>query len=172
MSILQVARLGNPVLRRKADDVRPEALLRPDVQILIDDMLASVSDSRALGLSAPQVHHNLRIIVAIAALEDGSQPTPLVVVNPTMTVMDGETTDDWEGCSSIPDVQGRVPRARSVAVVGLDRSGAPLEVPLTGLAARVLQHEFDHLEGVLFVDRMRTFESLVFREYAPSRALL
>jgi peptide deformylase len=135
--------------------------------MLIDDMVTTMADYRTLGLSAPQVRQSLRIIVANVPHNDGSRPTTLIIVNPTLTVLDSEMVEDWEGCGSLPEVRARVSRARSVVVRGVDRMGAPLQIRATGRGARVLQHGLDHLDGVLFVDRMRTFESLVFREYAP-----
>jgi peptide deformylase len=118
MAILHVARLGHPVLRRKTVEVPRSDVAQSQIQTLIDDMVTTMADYRTLGLSAPQVHQSLRIFVANVPLENGSQPTTLVIVNPALTVLDSETVDDWEGCASLPDVRARVSRARSVIVRG------------------------------------------------------
>jgi peptide deformylase len=85
----------------------------------------------------------------------------MVFINPVLTLGD-EVREDWEGCLSIPDIRGRVPRARAITVSALDRSGAKLEIPSHDFPARVIQHETDHLDGILFFDRMRSFETLAF----------
>lgn len=170
MAILHVARLGHPMLRRQATQVTNDDLARSSIQTLIDDMLTTMAEYRSRALSAPQVHEGLRIIVATIPHETRRQPLTVVIVNPALTRLDSETVVDWEGCGSLPEVRGRVPRAQSVDVRGIDRMGTPLQMQLTGPAARVLQHAIDHLDGLLFVDRMKTFESLVFRDYAPSDA--
>ena len=172
MSILNVARLGHPALRQRAVDVPRDDLLGSHIQRLIDDMLATMDDYRTLGLSAPQVHEKLRIIVATIPVQEDSVLSPMVLVNPTMIVHGSDVLHEWEGCASLPEVRGSVSRARSIEVRGFDRKGAPIHLRLSGLAARVIQHEIDHLDGLLFVDRMKRFESLVFREYAPPQAAL
>jgi peptide deformylase len=115
------------------------------------------------------VHEGLRIFVA--ALDDDDEPDgevePLAIINPEITVVGSDVVEDWEGCLSIPDVRGRVPRAREIKVRALDRKGARIELSAHDFPARVIQHETDHLDGVLFFDRMRTFETLTFLdEYA------
>ncbi len=94
----------------------------------------------------------------------GAESEPLVVINPEITVVGAETVEDWEGCLSIPDIRGRVPRPRTVKLRALNRKGERVEVNAKDYSARVLQHEFDHLDGVLFFDRMRSLESLTFLE--------
>jgi peptide deformylase len=99
--------------------------------------------------------------------EEDRDPDPIVIINPQLTVVNDETIEDWEGCLSIPDIRGRVARARSVTVRALDRRANPIEIRESDFSARVVQHETDHLDGVLFVDRMRGFQSLTFlEEYA------
>jgi peptide deformylase len=105
--------------------------------------------------------------VASLAADDDDSSEAHVIVNPEVTPVGVETEEDWEGCLSIPDIRGRVTRAREVKVRGLDRRGRRLELTAYGFQARVIQHETDHLDGVLFFDRMRSFESLAFLdEYA------
>ena len=99
---------------------------------------------------------------------EGDRPAePLAIINPEITVTGSDVVEDWEGCLSIPDIRGRVPRARAITVRGLDRKGARLQLQAHGFPARVIQHETDHLDGVLFFDRMRSFETLTYLdEYA------
>lgn len=166
MSILKVARMGHPVLRRRTPPLDPADVGSPAVQQLIDDMFATMNEYAGIGLAAPQVHESLRLFVAGVDDPDGGLP-PVVMINPEIELLDRTEEEDWEGCLSIPDVRGRVPRAANVRVRSLDRHGAPQRMTARGFAARVIQHETDHLDGVLFLDRMRSFDSLTFlAEYA------
>ena len=159
MSILKVARMGHPVLRRRAREVEKAELLQPAIQQFIDDLIDTMHEYHGVGLAAPQVHHGLRIFVAAIspAEEEPLEPDtdPLVFVNPVITPAGADVYDDWEGCLSIPDLRGRVPRVRAITVTALDRTGRRMEFPSTDFPARVIQHETDHLDGVLFLDRMR-----------------
>jgi peptide deformylase len=166
MSILKVARMGHPVLRAKARPLEKAELKSAAVQKLIDDMIDTMVEYHGVGLAAPQVHEGLRIFVASLDVEDdekpGPDPEPIALINPEITVVGSDVVEDWEGCLSIPDVRGRVPRAREIRLRALDRNGARLELRAHDFPARVMQHETDHLDGVLFFDRMRSFESLTF----------
>ena len=163
MSILKVARIGHPVLRRRTPPVEPSALCLPATQKLIDDMIETMVEYQGIGLAGPQVHEPLRLFVA--GVDEGDDPMPrMVVVNPELRLIGDATVEDWEGCLSLPDLRGRVPRASEVEVRALDRHGDPIRMTAHGFAARVIQHETDHLDGVLFVDRMRSFESLTYLE--------
>jgi peptide deformylase len=163
MSILKVARMGHPVLRQKARALDPTEVRTPGFQKLIDDMIETMVEYEGIGLAAPQVHESVRLFVAgIEGTGDDLKIVPFV--NPVITPIGDEQTDDWEGCLSIPDLRGRVPRARDVVVNALDRRGKPFEMTLRNYPARVVQHETDHLDGVLFLDRMTTLESLAFFE--------
>jgi peptide deformylase len=133
------------------------------VQRLIDDLIDTMHEYSGIGLAAPQVHEDLRIFVAGLESDDGKLKV-VPFVNPEITPVGDAVEEDWEGCLSIPDIRGRVPRAREIVVRSLDRRGKPQELVLTGFAARVVQHETDHLDGILFVDRMKSFESLTFLE--------
>jgi peptide deformylase len=163
MSILKVARMGHPVLRKRARALDPTELRTPPLQKLIDDMIETMMEYEGIGLAAPQVHESLRLFVAGI---EGTGPDLKVFpfVNPVVTPASDEIVEDWEGCLSIPDVRGRVPRAREVVIKALDRRGKPIEMALKGMPARVVQHETDHVDGILFFDRMRSFESLTFLE--------
>lgn len=174
MAILKVARMGHPVLRARARPIEPSQITSPPVQQLIDDMFETMAEYQGVGLAAPQVHVGLRLFVAgfpSAADagerdeeddEEDARVTQVALINPEITPLGAEIDDDWEGCLSIPDIRGRVPRARQIEVRGYDRLGKPLELRARGFTARVIQHETDHLDGVLFFDRMRSFESLTF----------
>jgi peptide deformylase len=172
MAILKVARMGHPVLRTKARPISPSDIRHPALQQLIDDMLETMREYQGIGLAAPQVHESLRLFVAgIAPSESDEEEdeeeerhrVPLMtLINPEITPEPGGEVEDWEGCLSIPDIRGRVPRARSITVRAYDRRGKRIEMKASGFTARVIQHETDHLDGVLFFDRMRSFESLTF----------
>jgi peptide deformylase len=170
MSILKVARMGHPVLRAKARALDRAELKNPGVQRLIDDMIDTMIEYRGVGLAAPQVHEGLRLFVAVLderTNEHDVEPAPVVVINPEISQVGSEFVEGWEGCLSIPDVRGRVPRAKEIRLRALDRTGERVELRASDFPARVIQHETDHLDGVLFFDRMRSFESLTFLdEYA------
>jgi peptide deformylase len=163
MSILKVARMGHPVLRARARALDPAEVRTPAIQKLIDDMFETMREYQGIGLAAPQVHERIRLFVA--GVEGTEQPLPpVVIINPEITPVGRDVEEDWEGCLSIPDIRGRVPRASKVRVRALDRQGRPVELTATDCAARVMQHETDHLDGILFFDRMKSFDSLTFLE--------
>ncbi len=163
MSILKVARLGHPVLRARARVIEPGAIESGTIQKLIDDMIETMREYKGVGLAAPQVHEGVRLFVAgIEDAPDDRQPAATVLINPEVVPAGGGEVEDWEGCLSIPDLRGRVPRPADVLVRALDRRGTPVELTLRDYPARVVQHELDHLDGVLFLDRMTSFETLTF----------
>jgi peptide deformylase len=173
MSILKIARMGHPVLRAKARAIHPSEIRTPPIQQLIDDMFETMKEYQGVGLAAPQVHEGLRIFVAgfPPRLDrdedeepngDGEDVPLMAVINPEIEIVSRDVVEDWEGCLSIPDIRGRVPRARQIRLRAFDRSGKKVELPATGFTARVIQHETDHLDGVLFFDRMKSFQSLTF----------
>ena len=169
MSILKVARMGHPVLRAKARPLEKAEIRSAAIQQLIDDMLDTMAEYHGVGLAAPQVHEGVRIFVA--ALDTGDDDEEdgeaIAIINPEITVVGPDVVEDWEGCLSIPDIRGRVPRAREIKVRGFDRAGARLELNAHDFPARVIQHETDHLDGVLFFDRMTSLASMTFLdEYA------
>jgi len=167
MSILKVARMGHPVLRAKARPVERADFKSAVFQKLVDDLIETMREYHGVGLAAPQVHESVRIFVASIDdpspdSEDDRDPDPIAIVNPEITVIGGDVVEDWEGCLSIPDIRGRVPRAKEIKVRGMDRHGHRLELHAHDFTARVIQHETDHLNGVLFFDRMTAFDSLTF----------
>lgn len=166
MSILKVARLGHPVLRGVASDVAPHELSSPALQKLIDDMIETMKEYDGVGLAAVQVHEPKQIAVLEVA-ENPRYPdkpkVPLAVLaNPTFTPLSEEMEEDWEGCLSIPELRGVVPRYKSIHVQARDRHGKKLDFTASGFHARVIQHEWDHLHGKVFLDRMRDLSTLAY----------
>lgn len=171
MAILKVARLGHPVLRTRAQPVKPADITSPAVQRLIDDMFETMAEYAGIGLAAPQVHESIRVFVA--GLREADVVTPMTedrdmpfiaLINPEVTPISSDVESGWEGCLSIPDIRGKVERPAVVRVRAYDRTGRRIEITAHGLPARVIQHEADHLDGVLFFDRMTSFETLTFMD--------
>jgi len=168
--------MGHPVLRARAKPLDPAEIKTPRIQQLIDDMFETMQEYQGVGLAAPQVHHSLRLFVAgfaprarpdhdedDADEDDEDESVPLMaIINPQITVAGEDIVEDWEGCLSIPDIRGRVPRAREIDVTAYDRKGRRMTMRARGFTARVIQHETDHLDGVLFFDRMESLETLTF----------
>jgi len=161
MSILKVARMGHPVLRTPARVVDASEIANASIQQLIDDMFQTMHEYQGIGLAAPQVHEGLRLFVAGVDDPEVGLP-PVVMINPEIEPLGSEQEDDWEGCLSIPDIRGKVARAVDIRVRSLGRDGTKQSMTASGFAARVIQHETDHLDGVLFLDRMTSFDSLTF----------
>jgi peptide deformylase len=171
MAILKVARMGHPVLRAKALPVPPGEIKSARIQRLIDDMFETMQEYAGIGLAAPQVHEGLRLFVAgtrkadvVTPMTDDVEMPFVTIINPEIVPVRPEQKIDWEGCLSIPDVRGSVPRYEEIRVRAQGRTGRRIEFVATGLPARVVQHETDHLDGVLFFDRMATLESLTFMD--------
>ena len=164
MSILKVSRMGHPVLRKRARLLDKADVRNPIVQKLIDDMVETMHEYHGVGLAAPQVHESLRVFVALLDEEPDAKTQATVVINPEIVPAGEDMEDGWEGCLSIPDIRGMVPRHVEIDVKGLDRHGKSIALRLRGFPARVAQHETDHLDGILFFDRMRSMETLTFLE--------
>ena len=162
MSILKVARMGHPVLRKRARALDKAALRNPLLQKFIDDMIETMHEYHGVGLAAPQVHEDVRVFVGLLDEEPGPDSETTVLINPEITPDGPDKKEGWEGCLSIPDIRGMVPRFTSIGVKALDREGRPIELQLKNFAARVAQHETDHLDGILFFDRMTSMQSLTF----------
>jgi peptide deformylase len=171
MSILKVTRLGHPVLRQVTEEIAVNELKSPGMQKFIDDMVETMKEYDGVGLAADQVFTSKQV----AVLEVADNPrypqkpnVPLtVLVNPKITALTDEMEEDWEGCLSIPDLRGRVPRYKSIRVQALDRNGGELDFVAENFHARVIQHEFDHLNGKVYLDRMRDLSTLTFlQEFA------
>nr|WP_281374931.1 peptide deformylase [Gluconacetobacter sacchari] len=165
--MLKIARMGHPVLLRRADAV-PDPTA-PEIGRLIDDMIETMEDARGAGLAAPQVHVSLRLFVyrvpaeRSAGADDPPRETD-VLINPVLTPVDDDMILRPEGCLSIPGLRGLVPRYVRVAYAGLDRAGQAVEGVATGFLANVLQHEYDHLDGILYPMRMTDLGQMGFDE--------
>jgi peptide deformylase len=159
MSVREIATVGHPVLRTPAREVAPDELRSPEVQRLIDDMIETMRAAGGAGLAANQVHELLRI--AVIEVDHNPRypykpPIPLtVLVNPVLEPLDDETIEINEGCLSVPDLRGTLERQVTVRVRYLDRDGSEHDEVKRGLTAGTFQHEADHLDGVLFLDRVR-----------------
>ncbi|MEM9188587.1 MAG: peptide deformylase [Myxococcota bacterium] len=159
MTLRKIAEIGHPLLRERAREVGREELATKEVQELIDDLIATMRDANGAGLAAPQVLEPLRICV----IEVGENPRypykpriPLtVLVNPVLVPMGQDTFGNYEGCLSVPNLRGLVERHAELRVRAVDRNGAPIDKVVRGLTAGTYQHECDHLDGVLFVDRVK-----------------
>ena len=166
MAILKVARLGHPILRQIAEPVSPEAIRSPEIQRLIDDMLETMDEYDGAGLAAPQVHVAQQVVIygvqGNPRYPDADDVPLTVLINPKITPATKEMDEDWEGCLSVPDLRGQVPRFTRVKVDALGRDGKPLRFTADGFHARVVQHECDHLEGTVYLDRMRSMATLSF----------
>ena len=159
MSILKVCRLGHPVLRLQAQRLSKEGLASLAIQTLIDNMMQTMVEYSGVGLAAPQVHESLSIAVIESHGLRGEIPMT-VLVNPDLTILDEELMEDWEGCLSVPDFRGRVARHQKLRVDAWDRYGNKIQFVAEDFFARVVQHEFDHLMGRVYLDRMRDLSTL------------
>ncbi len=163
MTLRKIAPLGQPVLLRQAVPVQDPT--DAATSTLIQDMLETLADARGLGLAAPQVYASRRVILAHVPDGDGAvdrTAQPLVLVNPRLAVFDEATDLAFEGCLSIPRLRGIVRRRTRVGLEALDASGRPVEREAQGLFARILQHEVDHLDGILYTHRLEDPRHLAF----------
>ncbi len=171
MAILKIARMGHPVLSRKADPVAdPKA---PEIRRLVADMIETMNDANGAGLAAPQVHVPLRVVI-FAAPEGRADPkltekerfdhiAPLtVLINPEFEVVGDERETMWEGCLSVPEMRGHVERAGHIRYRGVDLEGRKVTRVARGFHARVVQHEIDHINGMLYPYGMRDHTKLMF----------
>ncbi|GAA0553685.1 peptide deformylase [Rhizomicrobium palustre] len=170
MAILKIARMGHPVLMKKAESVADPTA--PEVKRLVADMFETMVDANGAGLAAPQVHVSLRVVVFQAPAERADsltdeeryeQTAPLtVLINPEIEILDEKTEPGWEGCLSVPGLRGLVERPAHIRYRGFDHEGHKIERVAKGFHARVVQHEVDHLEGILYPQRMKDLRPLIF----------
>jgi len=168
VSILKIARMGHPVLLQRAEPVPDPGA--PEIRRLVRDMIETMEDAYGAGLAAPQVHAPLRLFVFRVAserssAEPGDEPvTTRVVINPELELLTDERVLRWEGCLSIPGLRAAVPRAPRIRYRGVDCDGAEVGAEATGFHAGVVQHEYDHLDGVLYPMRVTDFGLFGFTE--------
>lgn len=164
--MLEVIKMGHPTLREISQELTLEELAQENTQTFIDDLVATMKSENGAGIAAPQVG----VLKRIFAMECDNNPRypnkeqfPLsVVINPIVTPIGEEKIDSWEGCLSIPNIRGMLPRYKEVNLKGLDRHGVSYSIDLDGFGAVVAQHEMDHLDGILFIDRMEDMKQLSF----------
>ena len=166
MAILKIAKMGHPILRRPtAKVIDPSS---PDVHRLIDDMIETMEDAQGAGLAAPQVHVSQSIVVfKVSEGRDqlNDEVVPLtVLINPVVEPLTANFDVDWEGCLSVPGLMGEVPRLCKVRYRAISADNEPIERIAEGFHARVVQHECDHLAGILYPQRMRELSSLIFSD--------
>jgi peptide deformylase len=166
MSILKIARLGHPVLRQVAAPIDPKQITGPEIQRLIRDMLETMLEYKGVGLAAPQVHQPVRLILAAGDEDDEGRPVVRVLINPEITPTTEEKEGMWEGCLSIPGMRGYVERPRAIELEAYNEKGKKIALSLEGFPAVVMQHEKDHLDGVLFVDKLKDTRLFGFEDEA------
>jgi len=168
MAVLKVAHLGHPILRQVAEPVPPESIGAPEIQRLIEDMFETMAEHDGAGLAAPQVHVSRRIVIygveENPRYPDADAVPTTVLINPKITPVGSEQDEDWEGCLSVPDLRGKVPRFTRIRVEAWGRDGKRLRFAADGFHARVVQHECDHLIGVLYPMRITDFTRFGFND--------
>ena len=168
MAILKIARMGHPVLLQRCAPVDDPTA--PEIRRLVADMIETMHDANGAGLAAPQVHVPLRLFVfRVAADRASGDPDDVgmpdtAVINPTIEPIGEDMRLRWEGCLSIPGLRAAVPRAWRIRYTGVDTDGAAVGREVTGFHAGVVQHEYDHLDGILYPMRMRDFSLFGFNE--------
>ena len=171
MVLLKIARLGHPAIRTGGKPISSQEWSTPAFQLFLDNLVETMRDADGVGIAAPQVHLPQQIVAIEVDPRNPRYPgypeVPLtILLNPQIVSHSSETQEDWEGCLSVPDLRGRVPRWTSLTVKGLDRHGKAFEFTANGFFARVIQHEIDHLNGKVFLDRLPDLSTLTYlREY-------
>lgn len=162
-TLLQIAQLGNPVLRQKAKPVNN--IKDQKTQHLVDDLILTVKDANGVGIAAPQVYESVQIII-VASYPNPRYPTapkmkPTAMINPRIIQRGNEKKKDWEGCLSIPGIRALVPRFTRLTVEYIDRKGKKRKKNFTDFVARIIQHEIDHLDGIVFLDRLDSPKDII-----------
>ncbi len=159
----EIIRLGHPVLRQRAEAVAQERFGTRFLRDLARDLVRTMFEDDGVGLAAPQIAASARVFAYYLPAEKGQEEMqPLVLVNPALTLMGERSEQGWEGCLSVPGLRGLVLRHPALRVQAVDVDGEPISFEAQGFHARVIQHEFDHLDGIVFVDRMADMSSLMF----------
>jgi peptide deformylase len=165
MAILKVSRLGHPVLREKASDVEVKDIKAGKFKSLIEDMVETMHAYEGVGLAGPQIHLPLRIFVfevqeRVAKRRGVKQVSAGAIFNATYEPIGSDTITDWEGCLSVPFLGGETPRYKRVRLRGVDHDGDPIELDVDDFTARIFQHEIDHTDGRVYLDRMPDLRTL------------
>ncbi len=161
--ILEIIQLGDPLLRAKAEVV--DNIQDWRIQKLIDDLITTVKQANGVGIAAPQVAASDRLFI-VASRPNPRYPNapemePTPMINPKILASSTETVKGWEGCLSIPGIRGLVPRSQAIEVEYTDRNGKLQKQELTDFVARIFQHEYDHLDGIVFLDRLKSTHDIV-----------
>ncbi|HYC38036.1 MAG TPA: peptide deformylase [Usitatibacter sp.] len=166
MTVREVLRMGHPVLRERAKPV--ENLGTPELKALVDDMKETMAAKNGAGLAAPQIGVGQRVVIFGVGKNprypDAEEVPFTVLVNPKITMLTREVEEDWEGCLSVPGMRGVVPRYTKLRYTGFDEEGNPIDRVAEGFHARVVQHECDHLDGILYPQRMTDLSRFGFIE--------
>lgn len=168
MTNIEIIQLGNSILRQTADVI--ENFQDPQIQKLIDDLIVIVGEANGVGIAAPQVAQSVRLFI-VASRPNSRYPnapemTPTAMINPQIIAYSSDIEKGWEGCLSIPGIRGLVPRYQAIQVEYTDRNGQLKKVELTDFVARIFQHEYDHLNGIVFLDRVEsTLDMMTEQEY-------
>jgi len=165
MAILKIAKMGHPILLKQAKKVDDPT--SPKIKSLVNDMLDTLNDlgGSGVGLAAPQVHVSLQVVIFEVPSNEEQKTSSiklLTLINPKIQILTKKTSSDWEGCLSVPGLRGKVTRANKIKYSGFDLNGNKIETIAEGFHARVVQHECDHLIGILYPQRMKNLESLQF----------
>lgn len=167
--ILKVAELGHEILRKKAVAIPVEEIVSPDLQDFLEDMIETLKDSTGVGLAAPQVYESKRVMImhSFTTPRNPKAPEfgPTALINPKIISKSTKKVSGWEGCLSFPGIRGLVPRYHSVEVEYTDRTGKKFKKVFKDFLARIFQHEFDHLEGIVFLDRIKGKDIITEKEF-------
>jgi peptide deformylase len=175
MALLKIARMGHPILRAVAEPVADPAA--PDIRRLVDDMLETMEDAGGTGIAAPQVHVSKRVVIfrvgpeRLTGLPGDDEQDLTVLINPVIQPLGAERAYGWEGCLSVPGMRGVVPRNLSIRYRAQTLDGGVIEREASGFHARVVQHECDHLDGILYPQRMNDLRLLMFAEEAQNHPI-
>jgi len=163
----EIAKLGEPILRNKAKVV--QNILGDECQSLIRKLMSTVESAGGMGIAAPQIHHSQRVFIMCSKPNERYPNAPLmsptVFINPEILSYEGKTEKGWEGCLSVPGLRGLVPRHSEILVSYYDEKGQPQQTKFKGFLARIFQHELDHLNGIIFIDRLACTTDLVSEDF-------
>lgn len=166
MALRKVAVMGHPVLRKVAEPIPEKDITSEPIQTLLKDMVETMIEYDGRGLAAPQVHESIQMLVMLWDFTPGEEPTLLCLINPVVKPLTKDKSEFWEGCLSVPGLRGKVERPNRISVEAFNEQGEKLDFVVDGFAATVIQHEYDHLLGKLYIDRITDTSKLSFnREY-------